>query len=302
MRLIFMGTPEFAVPSLAILLKNGFEIAAVVTAPDKPAGRGLKLSQSPVKLFAQTHQLNILQPVKLRDESFLKELQTLQPDAMVVVAFRMLPEQVWSLPPQGTINLHASLLPDYRGAAPINHAIINGETETGLTTFFIEKEIDTGQLIFQKKINISPDETAGELHDRMMFEGAELVLKTMNAIRAGNAPRLPQPKTGSEKIAPKLTREGCRINWTLPAHNIYNFIRGLSPYPCAWTMLENKVLKIFRAQLQLEHHSITPGKIFINKHEFKIAATDGFIHPLEVQLEGRKRMAVKDFLAGLAGK
>lgn len=298
MRIIFMGTPDFAVPSLRILCDNGFEIAAVVTAPDKPAGRGLKLTESAVKQFARERGLKVLQPVKLRDENFLNELKTLQPDLFVVVAFRMLPEQVWSLPPVGTINLHASLLPDYRGAAPINWAIIKGETETGLTTFYIEKEIDTGKIIFQEKIEIGLEETAGELHDRMMEAGAALVLKTVKAIATGNAPQIKQGAAAEMKIAPKLTRETCQINWQQPTFEIFNFIRGLSPYPCAWTVLEGKLFKIYRAGKFFKSPAEPAGSFIFSERELRIATQDGYIIPKEVQLEGKRKIGIEEFLRG----
>lgn len=298
MRIVFMGTPEFAVPSLEILMKNDFGIAAVITAPDKPAGRGLKVSESAVKKFALEHSLKILQPHKLKDAHFLDELKSLNPDLQVVVAFRMLPEEVWSLPPKGTINLHASLLPDYRGAAPINHAIINGETETGVTTFYIEKDIDTGKIIFQEKTEIGFEETAGELHDRMMAMGAELILKTVRAIEKGKAPAIRQAPSPSSKPAPKLTREGCKINWEQPAIKIFNLIRGLSPYPAAWTMLDGKVFKIYRAGKFFKAPDKPAGSFIFSGRDLRIAAQDGYIIPKEVQLEGKKRMMIDEFLRG----
>lgn len=298
MRIIFMGTPEFAVPSLEILVKNGFEVLAVVTAPDKPAGRGLKVSESAMKKFALEHSLKILQPQKLKDPRFLEELKSLRPDLQVVVAFRMLPEEVWSLPPFGTINLHASLLPDYRGAAPINWAIINGETETGLTTFYIEKEIDTGNIIFQEKMEIGFEETAGELHDRMMMAGAELVLKTVQAIEKGEAPSIRQPHSISPKHAPKLSREITKIKWDQPALKVYNLIRGLSPYPGAWTILDGKVFKIYRAGKFFKAPDKPAGTFIFSKRDLRIATPDGYIIPKEVQLEGKKKMGIDEFLRG----
>ncbi|HXH18402.1 MAG TPA: methionyl-tRNA formyltransferase [Chitinophagales bacterium] len=298
MRLIFMGTPEFAVPSLEILLKNGYDIAAVVTAPDKPAGRGLKMSESAVKKFASANSLKILQPHRLKDPLFLDELKSLKPDLQVVVAFRMLPEEVWRLPPLGTINLHASLLPDYRGAAPINWAIINGETETGLTTFYIEKDLDTGKIIFQEKMEIGFEETAGELHNRMKQKGAELILKTVIAIEKGAAPSIRQPESSSAKKAPKLTHEICQINWNLPTLQIFNHIRGLSPYPGAWTLLDGKVFKIYRAGKFFKAPENPPGTFLFSDKELRITAQDGYIIPKEVQLEGKKKMGVEEFLRG----
>lgn len=293
-----MGTPDFAVPSLEILVKNGYDVVAVITAPDKPAGRGLKLTPSAVKQFAVTHGLKVLQPVKLKDPQFLEELKSLQPDLQIVVAFRMLPQVVWSLPPLGTINLHASLLPDYRGAAPINRAIINSETETGVTTFFIEQEIDTGKIIFQEKIPIGIDETAGELHDRMMHIGAALVLKTAQAIEKDEAPAIRQTQV-SDKVAPKLTREGCQINWRQSTVEIFNFIRGLSPYPGAWTLLDGKVFKIYRATRFFKTPDVAPGTFLFSGTELKIAAPDGYLLPKEVQLEGKRRMGIEEFLRGI---
>lgn len=295
-----MGTPDFAVPSLEILVKNGYDVVGVITAPDKPAGRGLKLTESAVKQFAVVHGLKVLQPAKLKAPEFLEELKALKPDLQVVVAFRMLPEVIWSLPPRGTINLHGSLLPDYRGAAPINWAVINGEQETGVTTFFIEKEIDTGKIIFQEKIPIGMDDTAGELHDRMMHIGAQLILKTVQAIESGNAPAIKQLPSTSLKTAPKLTREGCQINWSFSAIEIFNFIRGLSPYPGAWTLHEGKVFKIYRATKFFKTPDVAPGTFLFSGKDLKITTFDGFIIPKEVQLEGKKRMSIEEFLRGMA--
>mgnify|MGYP003862438583 CR=1 FL=1 len=302
MRIVFMGSPDFAVPSLEILVKNGFDVVGVITTPDKPAGRGLHITQSAVKQFAVANNLNALQPVKLKDPQFLDELKSLKPDLQVVVAFRMLPEAVWGLPKLGTINLHGSLLPDYRGAAPINWAIINSETETGVTTFFIEKEIDTGKIIFQEKIPISMDETAGELHDRMMHLGAALILKTVQAIEKEEAPALKQSQTISSKVAPKLTREGCQINWQQSAVEVFNFIRGLSPHPGAWTMLDGKVFKIYRATKFFKTPDMPAGTFLFSEKDLKITTPDGFIIPKEVQLEGKKRMSIEEFLRGMSKK
>lgn len=294
-----MGTPDFAVPSLEILVKNGYDIAAVITAPDKPAGRGLKLSESAVKKFAVEHGLKVLQPVKLKAPQFLEELKALKPDLQVVVAFRMLPEAVWSLPSKGTINLHGSLLPDYRGAAPINWAVMNSEPQTGVTTFFIEKEIDTGKIIFQEKIPIGMDETAGELHDRMMLIGAELVLKTVQAIEKDEAPAIRQILPPVIKQAPKLTRESCEINWNRSAVEVFDFIRGLSPYPGAWTMLDGKVFKIYRAAKFFKTPEDAPGTFLFTEKDLKITTPDGVIIPKEVQLEGKKKMSIEEFLRGM---
>lgn len=298
MRIVFMGTPDFAVPSLEILVKSGYDVVAVITAPDKPAGRGLKLTESAVKQFATANGLRILQPVKLKDTQFLDELKALKPDLQIAVAFRMLPEVIWSMPRMGTINLHGSLLPDYRGAAPLNWAIIKGETETGVTSFFIEKEIDTGKIIFQEKISIGLDETAGELHDRMMRIGAELILKTVHAIENGDAPAIKQPQNSSVKLAPKLTREGCQINWSQSSIEVFNFIRGLSPYPGAWTLLDGKVFKIYRAAKFFKTPEAPPGTFIFSDKDLKITTPDGYILPKEVQMEGKKKMDIGEFLRG----
>lgn len=298
MRIVFMGTPEFAVPSLQILLDNGYEIPAVVTAPDKPGGR-LGMQQSAVKQFALERGLKVLQPEKLKDAAFLESFRALQADLLVVVAFRMLPEVVWSLPPLGSVNLHGSLLPKYRGAAPINWAVIQGEKETGLTTFFLKKQIDTGDILFQESLPIGPDETAGELHDRMMRLGAELVLKTVRAIELGTAQAQPQTDALAT-LAPKIFPEDCRIDFDRPVAQVHNFIRGLSPYPGAWTMLDGKMLKILRARpVETGPTATPPGQFFSDgKHWLRIRAADGLLEVLELQLEGKRRMPVKDFLNG----
>lgn len=302
LRIVFMGSPAFAVASLDILVKNDFNIVGVVTAPDKPAGRGLQLSETAVKKYAVTHGLKILQPVRLKDPQFLQALKALQADLQVVVAFRMLPEVVWNMPPLGTINLHGSLLPQYRGAAPINWAIINGEKETGVTTFKLQQEIDTGNILFAEKISISDDETAGELHDKLMQAGAKLLLKTVQAIANDNCHELPQAQLseGQElKHAPKLFKEDCRINWNQPVDKVYNFIRGLSPHPTAWTMLNGKVLKIFSAQKKKTNHATIPGSYLTDqKTHLSFCCTDGTIDLIEVQLEGKKRMDIQAFLHG----
>ena len=294
-----MGTPEFAVPSLEILLKEGYSIAAVITAPDKPAGRGMHLHQSAVKKFALENNLKILQPEKLKDENFLSELKSLQPDLGVVVAFRKLPEAVWNLPRLGTFNLHASLLPNYRGAAPINWAIINGEKETGATTFFLTHEIDTGKIILQEKIPIGESETADELHDRMKVIGASLILKTLKQIENGNIQTTDQLLSGDFKKAPKIFTEDCQINFEKTTEEVFNLIRGLSPYPASFTTLNGKMLKIFRAEKKLEAHSATPGSILSDGKTFlRFACSDGWIEIKELQLEGKKKMTVEEFLRG----
>ncbi len=259
LRIVFMGTPEFAVPSLNKLYEAGYDIAGVITAPDKPAGRGMKLSESAVKKYALEKNLKILQPAKLKDPGFIKELEALKADVQVVVAFRMLPEAVWNMPPLGTINLHGSLLPQYRGAAPINWAIINGEKETGVTTFKLKHEIDTGDILLQQKIKIEEDETAGSLHDKMMDVGADLLLQTINQLEQGTIKEVPQnsPFTidhSPPPLAPKIFTEMCEINWNKNVKDIYNFIRGLSPYPAAFTYLNGKKLKIFSAGKEVERH------------------------------------------------
>ena len=303
MRIVFMGTPQFAVTSLDELITSGCDIVGVVTAPDKPAGRGQKISQSPVKEYALAHGLKVLQPEKLKDEKFLEELKALNADLQVVVAFRMLPEVVWNMPPRGTINLHASLLPQYRGAAPLNWVLINGEAETGVTTFFLKHDIDTGHLLFTEKVTLTGHETAGELHDRLMDKGAGLLVKTVKAIESGRYSVLPQSELIADaelKHAPKLFKEDGLIDWNKPAQAVYNLIRGLSPIPGAYTKLNDKILKIYRAEAQEGDNSIQPGHFLTdNKTFLKFAATDGFISVTDVQLEGKKRMGIEEFLRGV---
>jgi methionyl-tRNA formyltransferase len=299
-----MGTPGFAVEPLRVLLKNGYNIAAVVTAPDKPAGRGRELKPSEIKQFAIENSLPVLQPEKLRDENFVKTLKSLDADIFIVVAFRMLPEIVWSMPSKGTINLHASLLPDYRGAAPINHAIINGETETGVTTFIISHEIDTGEILLQKKVEIKNDETVGELHDKLMFTGASLLLETVEKIDSGDIKPFPQPTISNIHPAPKLFHETCEIAWNQPVERVRNLIRGLSPHPGAWTELKNEAkslqIKIFKASADLDISENKPIGTIISdgKNFLKIACSDGFLDVKELQPQGKKTMTVKAFLAG----
>lgn len=300
MRLVFMGTPDFAVASLNALVEAGFDVVGVVTAADKPAGRGQKLQQSAVKQYAEAKGLKVLQPLKLKDPAFIEELTTLKADLQVVVAFRMLPEMVWDMPAKGTINLHASLLPQYRGAAPINHAIINGETESGVTTFFLKHEIDTGDVIFSEKVSISPEDTAGDLHDKLMNVGSGLLVKTVQAIADGNYTEQPQPQSGDLKHAPKIFKEHCSIDWNQPAQTIYNLIRGLSPYPTAFTKLNDKTLKVFKAELEEKETGLTPGAFLSDgKTYLKFAAKDGFIKLTDLQYEGKKRMQVDEFLRGM---
>jgi methionyl-tRNA formyltransferase len=302
MRLVFMGTPDFAVPSMEALSKE-HEIVGVITAPDKPAGRGKKLRASAVKQKALELGLKVLQPTNLKEDSFNEELQSLNADLFVVVAFRMLPESVWAMPPKGTINLHGSLLPQYRGAAPINWAIINGEDKTGLTTFFIEKNIDTGEIIDKTELPIGPNETAGELHDRMMIAGAELLLKTVRNIENGNVESRPQDIDAETEIkkAPKIFREDCRINWSKSARDVHNHIRGLSPFPGAWTQLEsesgNDSFKIFKSRLDDSTNS-SPGTVLISDNTLKVAAADKWLLVEELQAPGKKRMKTGDFLRG----
>ena len=298
-----MGTPEFAVPSLERLLNAGYEIAAVVTAPDKPAGRGMQLNESAVKKFAVSKGLKILQPEKLKDPQFLQQLKHLNADLQVVVAFRMLPEVVWNMPPMGTINLHGSLLPQYRGAAPINWAIINGEKETGVTTFKLQHEIDTGNILLQKKIAIADNENAGQLHDKMMKIGAEVLLETVNELTKGNLKETRQTVIEGRNLqlrhAPKIFSETCEIDWQKGVDEVYNLIRGLSPYPAAFTFLNNKKLKIFSADKEVKSVEEQPGTLLTdNKYFLKFACDNGYISVNELQLEGKKKMQIEDFLRG----
>jgi methionyl-tRNA formyltransferase len=303
MKIIFMGTPQFAVTSLDALITAGCDIVAVVTAPDKPAGRGKKLSESAVKQYAVEHSIPVLQPEKLKDPAFLEQLKALEADLQVVVAFRMLPEVVWNMPPKGTLNLHASLLPQYRGAAPINWVLINGETESGVTTFFLKHEIDTGDILFTEKVTLTGSETAGELHDRLMYKGAGLLVKTVKGVESGRYNEHPQSQLmeGVElRHAPKIFKEDCVIDWNQPAEAIYNKIRGLSPVPTAYTTLNGKVLKIFRSEVVTDHPAIQPGGFLTdNKTYLKFAANDGFVSLTEVQLEGKKQMDIESFLRGV---
>lgn len=310
LRILFMGTPDFAVGSLKSLVENGYNVVGVVTMPDKPAGRGYKLQPSPVKQYALQQGLSVLQPERLKDEGFLNELKRLAVDLQIVVAFRMLPEVVWNMPPKGTFNLHSSLLPQYRGAAPINWAIINGEKETGVTTFFLSHEIDTGKIIFQEKTTIEDTDNAGTLYDRLMTMGAQLVLKTVDAILGENIELIPQNrlfKDASElKSAPKIFKEDCLIDWNKSVREIYNHIRGLSPYPAAWTELvtendeENLRFKLFESEpIEEKAHNFPPGNIRTdNKTYLDVAVKDGFLRITALQLTGKKRMTITDFLNG----
>lgn len=301
LRIVFMGTPDFAVASLDILVRNGFNIVGVVTAPDKPAGRGLQLQESAVKRYAVSKGLPVLQPEKLKNPEFLETLRALKADLQVVVAFRMLPELVWNMPPEGTINVHASLLPNYRGAAPINWAVINGEKESGVTTFKLQHEIDTGDVLFSESVPIREDETAGELHDALMHTGASLLLKTVTAIAAGNVTETPQANIPAADIkhAPKIFKETCLINWQQPLDTIYNLVRGLSPYPAAYTSFQGKGLKIFAAHKEQATPTVAPGEFVTDQKTFiKIAAPDGYLWLDEIQLEGKKKMDIVSFLRG----
>lgn len=295
-----MGTPDFAVASLDALVQANFDVVAVVTAPDKPAGRGQKLNESAVKKYAVEKNIPVLQPEKLKNPEFLEILASYKADLQVVVAFRMLPEVVWNMPPKGTINLHGSLLPQYRGAAPINHAIINGEKESGVTTFFLTHEIDTGNIILSDSVAIADNETAGELHDKLMVVGANLLVKTLKAIEAGEVSEQPQPQSGDLKHAPKIFKDDCKIDWNNQTQTIYNLIRGLSPYPTAFTFLNDKILKIFKAEIEDKEPGIVAGGFLTDgKTYLKFAAKDGFIKLLDIQYEGKKRMLIEDFLRGM---
>lgn len=300
-RIVFMGTPEFAVASLSALVEAGFEVVAVVTAPDKPAGRGMKLQASAVKQYALEQGLPILQPVKLKDPVFLEQLQSFHADLQVVVAFRMLPEVVWNMPPMGTINVHGSLLPQYRGAAPINWAVIEGDTQTGVTTFQLQHQIDTGHILLQEAMAIGPNETAGEVHDRMKEIGAQLLVRTIDGLLDKRIEPQPQAELAPEKLrhAPKLYTETGQIQWEWTKERIYNLIRGLSPYPGATTRLQDKVLKIFKAELEEGKPTVTPGTAETDgKSYLRFACANGYLYAKDIQLEGKKRMLVTDFLRG----
>ncbi|HNU15713.1 MAG TPA: methionyl-tRNA formyltransferase [Chitinophagaceae bacterium] len=323
LRIVFMGTPEFAVASLDALLKAGCNIVGVITSPDKPAGRGLQLQQSAVKKYAVEHGLNTLQPEKLKHPEFLIALKSLHADLQIVVAFRMLPEIVWNMPPMGTVNLHGSLLPQYRGAAPINWAVINGEKETGVTTFKLKHEIDTGDILLQESFPISEDETAGEVHDKMKVIGAGLLVRTVKSLADGSLQEKPQELLISTlgmpidntrvahqdkpvpvhktplKHAPKIHTDTCRINWSLSVEDVYNLIRGLSPYPAAFTIMNEKMLKIFRSKKEIVFPKNTEGDYETDGKTFlKFACSNGYIHLLEIQLEGKKKMEITEFLRG----
>jgi methionyl-tRNA formyltransferase len=308
-RIVFMGTPDFAVESLKALIENDYQIVGVITAPDKPAGRGRQLSESAVKQYAIQQNLKVLQPEKLKNPEFIAELESLKADLQIVVAFRMLPEMVWNMPPMGTFNLHASLLPQYRGAAPLNWAIINGETETGVTTFLLSHEIDTGRIIFQEKVSIGENDTVGDLHDQMMEIGSGLVLKTVNALADGKIQPIDQEQLidSPERIkqAPKIFKEDCLIDWTRDTESVRNLIRGLSPYPAAWTELhhqeKNEILtaKIYSVSRDNSNLPAAPGTLQTDgKKYLKIACTDGWLSINEIQLSGKKRMKMDELLRG----
>jgi methionyl-tRNA formyltransferase len=299
MRIVFMGSPDFAVPSLQILVENGYEIVGVITATDKMGGRGgKKLLETAVKKYAVEQGLRVLQPKNLKAPEFVEELRSLNADLQIVVAFRMLPEVVWNMPPIGTFNLHGSLLPKYRGAAPINWAIINGEKETGVTTFFLKHEIDTGDIILQEKLPIGPDETFGEIYTELKELGAEVVLKTVRMVEAGDYVLQSQEEKEVSK-APKIFHDDCQINFHQSAQNVHNFIRGLSPFPTAWTLLDDQKLKIFRTTPIQEEHSLQPGAIRTDgKKWLRIATEDGWVELRDLQLAGRKRMDSRSFING----
>ena len=303
LKIIYMGTPDFAVESLKALVENNFNVVAVVTMPDKPIGRGYKVQSSPVKIYAESRNIPVLQPQNLKDESFLEDLKSYNADLQIVVAFRMLPQIVWAMPRLGTFNLHASLLPQYRGAAPINWAIINGEKETGVTTFFLQHEIDTGNIILQEKIIISDTENAGDIHDKLMYLGASLVVKTVEMILDEKVIAQPQPEGLNLKSAPKIFKETCHRDWNKNALDIYNFIRGLSPFPGAWFewILPDKTtstVKVFDSKVEICKHNYPIGKIIADDKQFKIAINDGFLTILSLQIPGKKRMNIEDFLRG----
>lgn len=308
LRIVYMGTPDFAVESLKALVEGGYNVVGVITMPDKPAGRGHKIQYSPVKQYALEVGLPLLQPEKLKDELFLAELKALNADLQIVVAFRMLPEVVWNMPRLGTFNLHASLLPQYRGAAPINWAVINGDTETGITTFFLTHEIDTGRIIKQEKVAIEESDNAGIVHDKLMELGARLVVETVDAILDGSIESVEQSNFYSDesvlKAAPKIFKETCLLDWGLSPKQVYDFVRGLSPYPAAWTELlypDGKIVstKVFEVAYRNEHHELALGTIVTDgKNYVDVAINGGFVSLLEIQQAGKKRMGVKDFLRG----
>lgn len=300
MRIIYMGTPEFAVPGLKILLENHYTIAAVVTAPDKPRGRGQQISFTPVKELALSHQLLVLQPQHLKDPGFVSTVVDLAPDLIIVVAFRILPKEIFTIPRYGSFNLHASLLPRYRGAAPINWAIMDGQQETGVTSFLLQEKVDTGSILLQARVRIGADETAGELHDRLSLIGAEIVLQTVRLFELGKAHPRPQDDTLATP-APKIFRENCKIDWNNSAERVFNFVRGLSPLPCAWTVHEGRILRIYRSAVvqSPDSPSKVPGTLItVTKNQLVVACAQGALSVIEIQQEGKKRMSIEDFLRG----
>ncbi len=305
LRIVFWGTPEFAVASLDALVKSGCNIIAVITAPDKPGGRGLQLQLSAVKKYAVEHNLEVLQPEKLKNKEFLDELKSLNADLQIVVAFRMLPEVVWNMPPMGSVNLHGSLLPQYRGAAPINWAVINGEKETGVTTFKLKHEIDTGDILLQESFSIGENDTAGEVHDRMKDVGAKVLVETVKGLAGGSLKEKPQTELSDGdrqtilKHAPKIHTDTCRINWGQPVEIVFNLVRGLSPYPAAFIVMNEKMLKIYKAKKEIMVPTHTEGEYETDEKTFlKFACTNGYLHLLEVQMEGKKKMNIEEFLRG----
>lgn len=307
-RIVYMGNPDFAVRPLEIMLQHNYNVVAVVTGQDKPAGRGKKINESAVKVYAKEQNLPILQPESLKDEVFLQELQTLNIDLIVVVAFKMLPKVVWQIPKIGTINIHASLLPQYRGAAPINWAIINGEKKTGVTSFLINEVIDTGNILLQKEVAIADDETAGTLHDKLQESGSQLLLETLQLLENGKTQGIDQKtmfqNESDLKPAPKIFKDTCKINWNDSTENINNHIRGFSPYPGAWTQIQKNntisVFKIFVAHCIIENHTLPVGVIVNKNNSIAITTQDGFIQPIEIQIEGKRRMNIHDFLNGFS--
>lgn len=306
LKIVFLGTPDFAVESLRRIVEGGYNVVGVITMPDKPAGRGHKLLQSPVKQYAVEKGLHLMQPVKLKDPEFVEELRSLDADLFIVIAFRMLPEVVWSMPRLGTFNLHASLLPRYRGAAPINWAVINGDTETGVTTFFLKHEIDTGDIIAQERVDILPTDNVGDVHDRLMMLGADLTIDTIESIIDGTLKTIPQDQLVGDTEptpAPKIFKETCRIDWNRPAREIHNLVRGLSPYPAAWSVLtddgkEIGSVKIFETAVLDGGADVEPGQIVIDRYRLMVGCSDGLIEVLSLQPQGKRRMSASDFLRG----
>ena len=303
LNIVFFGTPDFAKASLEAIFKSHHKIVGVVTAPDKASGRGMKLTPSPVKVFAEQEDLKLFQPEKLRNPEFLESVRNLNADVFVVVAFRMMPQVLFSIPRLGTFNLHGSLLPDYRGAAPINFAVINGETKSGVTTFFINEKIDEGHILLQAETNILPEDNAGTLHDKLMEIGANLVVETLNGLSENTIKEKPQPEKENPKTAYKIFKDDLKIDWNQSSEKVHNFVRGMSPYPTACTILkigvEEKSLKIFKVHFELESHSRDAGDFEISKNEFKFYTKDGIYYPEDVQIQGKKRMPIKDFLNGI---